>query len=415
MPDIPAQGDEKPNRPSSSLRGGTLRGRGRGRGRGLPAPTNTSTGIPSERLTSIRNRPTGSSGPSTPSTATPAGSKLVFKPTVPARRNKKEPSALLSTAVEVKKEREWKKPERGRGRGTMGRGKPTLIESVSGPFAQGPALISNTGRRGMTGGGGIGPLPSSTDVGKKEEGKPDDVELVMVTDHNLLDNGVVEVQTEEMAIKAEEEMSKLVLDFGVAEVFGGCRKTAMGEMDTGLDDKTMVFQIPQLPEFELAPEVVQRRLAAKVKKQEKQSENPVDLEADVKPGIVKLEANVDVKPDIGQLEAIGDDVKPDLSQLAIHDNNDDSNREIELSDSDAENNEQADGRIGTLVVLRSGAVRMRIGDIVMDVSRGADCQFMRGLLAIDQRDPHSAFLLGNVDQQFLCTPDLDSIPDLEQK
>ncbi|KAJ1879628.1 hypothetical protein H4R99_003109, partial [Coemansia sp. RSA 1722] len=286
----------------------------------------------------------------------------------------------------------------------------------SGPFAQGPALISNTGRRGMTGGGGIGPLPSSTDVGKKEEGKPEtDVELVMVTDHNLLDNGVVEVQTEEMAIKAEEEMSKLALDFGVAELFGGCKKTAMGEMGTGLDEKTMVFQIPQLPEFELAPEVVQRRLAAKVKKQEKQSENPVDLEADVKPDIVKLEANVDVKPDIGQLEAIGDDVKPDLSQLAIHDNNDDNNREIELSDSDAENNEQADGRIGTLVVLRSGAVRMRIGDIVMDVSRGADCQFMRGLLAIDQRDPHSAFLLGNVDQQFLCTPDLDSIPDLEQK
>ncbi|KAJ2841245.1 hypothetical protein J3B02_005976, partial [Coemansia erecta] len=106
-----------------------------------------------------------------------------------------------------------------------------------------------------------------------------------------------------------------------------------------------------------------------------------------------------------------EDVKPDLSKLAIEDDKDDS----EPEDEDQENDDQADGRVGTLVVLKSGAVRMKIGDIVLDVSRGADCQFMRGLLAIDQREPHSAFLLGNVDQQFLCTPDLDSIPDLEQQ
>ncbi|KAJ1804402.1 hypothetical protein LPJ75_005593, partial [Coemansia sp. RSA 2598] len=411
--------------------GGSLRGRGRGRGRGGGLPTNSTGGtsspaIPSERLTSIRSRPASTTGPSSGASAT-AGTKLVFKPTIPARRNKKESSSLLASATppEVKREnRDGKRPERGRGRGVRPWDKPALIESVSGPFAQGPALISSGGRRGMT--GGAGPLPPAIGAaggvgGIKGEGgagddtKPgsSDVELVMVTDHNVLDTGnAVEVQTEEMAIQAVEEMSRLKLDFSVAEFFSD-RKDTKSELAAGLEDRMMVFQIPQLPEFDLAPEIVQRRLAAKQKKLMKQRAADKQKE-DVKPSIVDIDAAgdgsaIDVKPDIKQLE-MDEDVKPDISKLAI-----DEGGESEAEDDDRENDDQADGRVGTLVVLKSGAVRMKVGDIVLDVSRGAECQFMRGLLAIDQRDPHSAFLLGNVDQQFLCTPDLDSIPDLEQQ
>ncbi|KAJ1643324.1 hypothetical protein LPJ64_004900 [Coemansia asiatica] len=433
MPDIPSQGDEKPSsRPSSSLRGGSsLRGRGRGRGLSSSSSTTGGPSLPSERLTSIRNRPT--STPSAATTPTTGGSKLVFKPTIPARRNKKEPSSLLTnTLPEAKREKkDEKRPDRGRGRGMMrARERPALIESVSGPFAQGPALISSVGRRGMT--GTSGPMPSAMGglgdasgvkaeggaTGDSKPGGSEDVELVMLTDHNALDNNsAVEVQTEEMAIQAVEEMNRLRLDFSVAEFFSGDCKTTEGELAAGLDEKMMVFQIPQLPEFDLAPEIIQRRLASKQKKLMKQRIAAEKIKEDIKPSIVDIDAaadnsaiNVDVKPDIRQLEMM-EDVKPDLSKLAIEDDKDDS----EPEDEDQENDDQADGRVGTLVVLKSGAVRMKIGDIVLDVSRGADCQFMRGLLAIDQREPHSAFLLGNVDQQFLCTPDLDSIPDLEQQ
>ncbi|KAJ2367388.1 hypothetical protein H4S02_010293, partial [Coemansia sp. RSA 2611] len=77
-----------------------------------------------------------------------------------------------------------------------------------------------------------------------------------------------------------------------------------------------------------------------------------------------------------------------------------------------EENEDAlvEGRIGTLVVLKSGAVKIRMGDVLLDVSRGADCQFFRGLMALDGgEDSHAAFLLANVDAVAMCTPDLESI------
>lgn len=70
-----------------------------------------------------------------------------------------------------------------------------------------------------------------------------------------------------------------------------------------------------------------------------------------------------------------------------------------------------DGRIGSLAVFKSGAVKMRLRNgILMDVSRGAKCGFMRGILAHQHRDTeHSAYLLGNVECQFLCSPDLESV------
>ncbi|KAJ2584086.1 DNA-directed RNA polymerase III subunit RPC4 [Coemansia sp. RSA 1804] len=121
---------------------------------------------------------------------------------------------------------------------------------------------------------------------------------------------------------------------------------------------------------------------------------------DVKPSIKDLEAPdaVDVKPDISAPEE-KDSVKAEKESEDKEDSG-----EADDDDDDV----QLDGRIGTLVVLKSGAVKLKIGDILLDVSKGASTQFLRGLLAVDIRGPNSAFMLGNIDEQLVCTPDLDS-------
>ncbi|KAJ2889111.1 hypothetical protein GGI21_006652 [Coemansia aciculifera] len=97
------------------------------------------------------------------------------------------------------------------------------------------------------------------------------------------------------------------------------------------------------------------------------------------------------------------DIKPDLKALSIED------------DETKDDEKVVEGRIGTLVVLKSGAVKIKIGDILMDVSRGAECQFFRGLMALDtstgenNSSVHTAVLLGNVDAVAMCTPDLENI------
>ncbi|KAJ2842175.1 hypothetical protein IWW36_006004 [Coemansia brasiliensis] len=93
-----------------------------------------------------------------------------------------------------------------------------------------------------------------------------------------------------------------------------------------------------------------------------------------------------------------EDVKPDIKSL-----------ETAAAAGSADN--VVDGHVGTLVVLKSGAVKLKLGSILFDVSQGSDCQFLRGLLAVDVRGDNSsvAHLLGNIDAQLLCTPDLDAL------
>ncbi|KAJ2763115.1 hypothetical protein IWQ56_004901, partial [Coemansia nantahalensis] len=141
--------------------------------------------------------------------------------------------------------------------------------------------------------------------------------------------------------------------------------------------------IPRVPALELGPEAQQRhreRAAAA-------ADDVDDVDA-----TAAVDA-VDVKPDIAQLrsaEAGGGAPGPP---------------------GDSGGPAAVDGRAGTLAVLRSGAVRLRLGGVLFDVSCGADCQFLRGLLAVDQRagsgnGGSTAHMLGNVDAQLVCTPDL---------
>ncbi|KAJ2752252.1 DNA-directed RNA polymerase III subunit RPC4 [Coemansia sp. BCRC 34490] len=487
MPELP---DEKPA--SSSARGSSsAAARGRGRGRARPtvpatAPGATMSGtLPSQRLGSIRGTPgslgsavgrTASSVSSASSSNTTGGNggpKLRFKPNIPARRNKKDAPELAAEPtepVQAKLEPRGVGSDRGRGRG---RGRFELIQTVSGPFAQGPASLGGFGGFGAqarrSGAGGMfnmGMLPPGVSGagGGSGSGKPkgvsfsssgltgapgsgdgsgpvaepdDDVigfgdpnaaPVCVISEHNEnTQTDEFEVQTEEMAIRAMDEIKKRSLDYFVAAALGAVdaagksedsSSSNVEEEDAGrfeLYDKTLVFQLPAMPEFELGEHAMQQRTAEKQRRiaWRKEMAAAAAATAAALAATTLAGSQEDVKPSIKDLEAPdAGDVKPDISALQEKDSIKAEKESEDKEDSgeadDDDDDVQLDGRIGTLVVLKSGAVKLKIGDILLDVSKGASTRFLRGLLAVDIRGPNSAFMLGNIDEQLVCTPDLDS-------
>lgn len=66
---------------------------------------------------------------------------------------------------------------------------------------------------------------------------------------------------------------------------------------------------------------------------------------------------------------------------------------------------QQEGRIGRLLVYKSGKVKMQIGDIIMDVSQGSQCSFLQEIVAVDSSDKQ-AFVMGGVSKRLVCVPNL---------
>jgi len=66
---------------------------------------------------------------------------------------------------------------------------------------------------------------------------------------------------------------------------------------------------------------------------------------------------------------------------------------------------QQEGRIGRLLVYKSGKIKMQIGDIIMDVSQGSECSFLQEIVAVDSNDKQ-AFVMGGVSKRLVCVPNL---------
>eukprot|EP00198_Chlamydomonas_reinhardtii_P013025 XP_001702362.1 predicted protein [Chlamydomonas reinhardtii] len=81
--------------------------------------------------------------------------------------------------------------------------------------------------------------------------------------------------------------------------------------------------------------------------------------------------------------------------------------------------EMASGRIGKLLVFKSGKVKMLVGDVLMDVSMGLPNQHRQDVVAVN---PTSAacVLLGNVHERVLVSPDVlqlmarDQVPEFRR-
>ena len=66
------------------------------------------------------------------------------------------------------------------------------------------------------------------------------------------------------------------------------------------------------------------------------------------------------------------------------------------------------GQLGSLVIYKSGKIKMRIGDILLDVNEGVQCLFHQELMSV-QAGSSEAFRLGQVNHRFVCTNDVEDL------
>jgi DNA-directed RNA polymerase III subunit RPC4 len=78
---------------------------------------------------------------------------------------------------------------------------------------------------------------------------------------------------------------------------------------------------------------------------------------------------------------------------------------------DVEFDKAQEGRIGSLLVYKSGKVKLKLGSVLMEVAPGTDPSFLENVVVVDSKDQTrtSAVSVGNITEKFLCVPDIDSL------
>ncbi|XP_057952251.1 DNA-directed RNA polymerase III subunit rpc4-like [Malania oleifera] len=68
--------------------------------------------------------------------------------------------------------------------------------------------------------------------------------------------------------------------------------------------------------------------------------------------------------------------------------------------------ELSGGYLGKMLVYKSGAVKLKLGGVLYDVSPGSDCIFAQDVVAINTNEKHCC-CLGDLDKRAVITPDVD--------
>ncbi|XP_061361746.1 uncharacterized protein LOC133305518 [Gastrolobium bilobum] len=71
-------------------------------------------------------------------------------------------------------------------------------------------------------------------------------------------------------------------------------------------------------------------------------------------------------------------------------------------------NELPSGFMGKMLVYRSGAIKLKLGDTLYDVSSGLNCSFAEDLVAINTAQKHCSSI-GEISKHATLTPDIDAI------
>uniref|UniRef100_A0A1D1XF31 DNA-directed RNA polymerase III subunit RPC4 n=1 Tax=Anthurium amnicola TaxID=1678845 RepID=A0A1D1XF31_9ARAE len=66
------------------------------------------------------------------------------------------------------------------------------------------------------------------------------------------------------------------------------------------------------------------------------------------------------------------------------------------------------GFMGKMLVYKNGAVKMKLGDAVFDVSPGSECIFAQDVMAINTQQKHCC-VLGELNKRAIVRPDVDSL------
>ncbi|KAL1920925.1 uncharacterized protein VTP21DRAFT_11560 [Calcarisporiella thermophila] len=352
--------------------------------------------------------------------------KMKFTPTVPARRVKKEATpSLLEDAMAKSKTEEsagrGRGEGRGRGRGSgrgRGRGRGRGIEPevvASGPFSMGPAASTTATRRAGGGSGGLASYIGGTGRQNEDEdgsatiGNEMDpwAPVSIKKDHDMPVNSEIKSEIMEVDVaEAEKAVPELAQDklnedkkSGLDNVTDEFVKGLVSYLNeqSAADDRLLFFQFPSVfPNFEHAPI---DEISTKIKPDPDALElTSPDTSVSPQPG----EGEVKVKKEPIEI-TIDDLTKKEKGLVAVK-------KEPGLSENQerSDKGEANEGLVGKLVVYASGKVKMKFGDIILDVTDGADCSFLQHIVALDANSKQ-AFVVGSVGKRFVCVPDIDML------
>ncbi|KAG0312531.1 hypothetical protein BGZ97_011116 [Linnemannia gamsii] len=428
----------------------------------------TPTATPAGRLTSLRGG-RGGAGASTASTRGGA-SKLKFAPTVPSKRNKKDASLSLLEEAKAGSGPEERGAGRGRGdrgergmRGGRGRGRgrgrpDDVAATASGPFSLGPAAqarsraiatggsasgahSSYTGSQAVKyegeGGGGGSDYGASVDMkfgstvtdasvptGLEKPNEDTKVAASLIKDEKMREDDVDE----------DTSMEGSAHSSGEADIKPKVEGPAQDLLPEWEYDQMFFFQFPSvMPTFKPRPvasapmssiasspnvsslystpdgtdktEDSEDGLLA-IKPEPMDQDRPIMIpDSDLLP--VKSEQQ-DVKLGLslgdgtpGSSAPVGQRAKPKAPGAAAAKT---TEKEEETEDSHL----QQEGKIGRLLIYKSGKVKMKVGDILMDVSSGSECSFLQDLVVVDSNNKQ-AFVMGSVQKRMVCVPNLTEL------
>ncbi|KAG0246533.1 hypothetical protein BGX31_001404 [Mortierella sp. GBA43] len=346
---------------------------------------------------------------------------------------------------------------RGRGRG-RGRGRPEEVAATaSGPFSLGPAVLARS-RQIITSGTTSGAHSSYTGLKTvKVEGDTNlsgddrdyygtgavDMKFGSVTTDASVPTGLERAspdagQSAEMKMKMDmdedhddktfEEADAEVYEDGV-DIKPKLEGPAHDLCPPGDEDQLYFFQFPSvMPAFKPKP-VTQSQLPSIVSSSasspglssmyngQEDSEKmeytedgllavksePIDVDRpnliqdDNDHGSVKAEKS-DIKLGLGSTSnvPVGQRAKPKVAASG--------DLKAEAKDESEEGYVQ-EGKIGRLLIYKSGKVKMQVGDIIMDVSSGSECSFLQEVVVVDTSD-RQAFVMGAVEKRMICVPNL---------
>jgi len=66
------------------------------------------------------------------------------------------------------------------------------------------------------------------------------------------------------------------------------------------------------------------------------------------------------------------------------------------------------GKMGKLVIYKSGKMKIKFGDILFDVNPGTDCNFYQNAFSFNAEN-QEGYILGDIRKRYICTPDIESL------
>ncbi|CAO3609951.1 unnamed protein product [Cunninghamella blakesleeana] len=410
--------------------------------------------------------------------------KMKFKPTIPAKRNKKEVTTTEESSKDNERGRDGfrggfrgRGDGRGRGRGGgrgRGRGRGLIVEEVtaSGIFSLGPSAVSSRARGGyaVSGGAFASYGGDSSSRHETENGSESDINILFANatdgftptvfphvgrldgdldptdltsikkkvpwltikskeikkekdddNNNNDDDKLKKIKTE---IDDDDEQNKLLKDVkkekddnelnlmnidnnekdkstevknevedNTQQILHNQESWTMYEdapaqnifavnehnkVVSVADDELLFFQLPTVvPRFELPKS-----------EEDKEDENMEDTD--------KTEGEKDNKTD----DKGKSKLPPSAQKVTLEEQMNTMNLE-----------DMPDGKIGKIIIYKSGKMKLKIGNVLLDVEQGMRSSFLENVMVIDSKNETSkkAVELGHIVQKFTCAPNMDAL------